>query len=123
LRTEVVIRAVRGSRKVKSVLWIALAVGLFWAAFRWPGAGSFWVCVAFGLFSTVTALSIAMGWRVGIWLSVMGGIVLSLYAIALVLLGSEDVGGLAVSLPWGSALLAFGLWNVVGLPRGAARAA
>ena len=116
-------RAVRGSRKVKSVLWIALAGELFWSALRWPDAGSFGVCVTFGVFSTVTALSIMIGWRVGRWFGLVGGVALILYAVALILLGSEDVGGLAVSLPWGSALLAFGLWNVVGVPHRAARAA
>jgi hypothetical protein len=108
---------------VRGVLWIALAVGLLWTALRWPDAGSFGVCVAFGVFSAVTALSIMVGWRVGRWFGLVGGVALSLYAVALVLLGSEDVGGLAVSLPWGSALLAFGLWNVVGVPHRAGRAA
>ena len=117
------ITTVRGPRIMKGVLWIALAAGLFWAALRWPDAGSFWVCVAFGLFSTVVALSITMGWKAGRWFGVVGGVVLILYAVALVLLGTEDVGGLGVSLPWGSVLLAFGLWNVVGGPHGAARAA
>jgi hypothetical protein len=116
-------RAIRGSRKVKSVLWIALAAELFWAALRWPDAASVGVCVAFGVFSTLAALSIMMSWRVGRWLGVVGGVALILYAVALILLGSEDVGGLAVSLPWGSALLAFGLWNVVGVPHRAARVA
>ena len=98
-------KTVRGSRIVKGAVWIALAAGLFWAAFEWREEGTFWVCIAVGLFSTVAALSITMGRRVGRWFGVAGGIVLILYAVGLVLLGTEDVGDLGLSLPCGSVLL------------------
>ena len=101
-----------GSRVAKTVLWLALAAGLFWATLRWPDAGSFWITAGSALFSLVAAVAIASGWRAGKWLGIAGGIVLILYALALVLLGTEDVGGLGLSLPWGIALAAFGVWNL-----------
>jgi hypothetical protein len=54
-----------------------------------------------------------MSWRVGSWLAVAGGIVLLLYAATLILFGTEDVGGFHVSVPWGSALAGFAIWNFV----------
>ena len=115
--------AVSGSDRVRVPLWALLGAGLSWAAFRWPESGSFWICVLFSLFSFLTSLSIGLRWRVGRWLGFLGGIVLILYALALILLGTEDVGGLGVSLPWGSVLLAFGAWNLVGGPHRQSRAA
>ena len=107
----------RVAQAVRVVPWLVLAVGLLWVTLRWPDAGSFWVTAGFAVFSLLAAVSIALGWRIGRWFGVGGGIVLILYAFALVLLGTEDVGGLGVSLPCGFALLAFGIWNVGELVR------
>jgi hypothetical protein len=77
------------------------------------GASKFVITLsAVAVVSVLTGLSIAKTRKLGRWLGGLGGLVLVLYALALVFLGSEDVGGLGVSVPAAILLAAFGVWNV-----------
>ena len=70
------------------------------------------VPVALGVICLAVAISVAQSWRVERWLAGAGGSIVVLYALALVLFGTEDVGGPFVSVPAGLLLAAFGAWNV-----------
>jgi hypothetical protein len=106
-------------RRVYSVLCGLLAVVcLFFAVDQ-----SF-LAVACAFFA-LTSLSVIRNWRIGSWLAGISGAVLVLYALAVVLMGWEDVGGArgAIPLALGTGLVG-GLGLVVavggGLQRGEA---
>jgi hypothetical protein len=72
---------------------------------------SYWIVVAFGLGALAVAASHAWRRLFGFF----GGLVatlLGLYGLALIILGSEDVGGLRVSLPWGLSAIALAAWTI-----------
>jgi hypothetical protein len=62
-------------------------------------------------FCVLIGLLVLAWWQLGKWLAVVGGVVGGLYGCALILLGTEDVGGFAVSLPIGGFLIAFCVLN------------
>src|SRR5712691_6723222 len=108
--------AVGRFRVIGGIVWIVLGVALLGVAIREfvkglrPGSQLFELCAAgFCLLTGITVLKL---WSLGRWLAGLGGIVAGLYAVVLVVLGTEDVGGLAVSLPSGLALVAFSVWNL-----------
>jgi hypothetical protein len=68
----------------------------------------FLVCAC--VFFAVTSFSGLRGWRLGSWLAGISGAALVLYAISVVLLGWEDVGGARGAIP-----LALGTGIVGGL--------
>ena len=65
----------------------------------------------FLLFSA-SALAIPLKWRIGPPLALVSGLVLTLYAASVVLLGWEDVGGAAGAIP---VALVTGLAGVMGI--------
>jgi len=113
------------AEKVRAALWVLLCAGIVFSAIRafqaWasiaPGktrlaANQLVVPVAIGVFCLATAVAIARAWKVSRWLGGCGGVILILYAVLLVFLGTEDVGGPLVSVPAGVLLAAFGAWNL-----------
>ncbi len=105
------------SDKVRAGLWVLLCGPLVFGGIQAFQAGlalnQFAVPVAFAIVCSITAIAILKEWTLARWLGGLGGAVLILYALALVLLGTEDVGGPLVSVPAGLLLGAFGGWNVV----------
>src|SRR5262245_49511579 len=71
----------------------------------------------------LTAVGILTGRSFGRWLGCAFGSLLCLYACALVLMGSEDAGGLGVTVPAGILLAVFGGWNVMRAIRSSAAGA
>src|SRR5436190_2175794 len=64
-------------------------------------------------FFAATGIVYILRWWVFRILMPLGGLVLGLYAILLVLFGTEDVGGAWVSIPAAVLLVAFALWSLV----------
>ena len=98
-------------------LWFVLGAALMVVSAReylvW-GASKFVITLSVvAVVSVLTGLSTAKTWKLGRWLGGLAGLVLLLYAFALVFFGSEAVGGLGVSIPAGILLAGFGVWNVV----------
>jgi hypothetical protein len=92
-------------RRIYSVLCGALAVASLWFAVdeweKWQRIALsqvIFLAVACALF-TSTSLSVIRGWRVGSWMAGISGAVLVLYALAVVLMGWEDVGGPRGAIP------------------------
>jgi len=113
------------AEKMRAAVWVVLCLGLVFSGIQafhaWEAvAGSrssiavkqLAVPAGLGALCLAIAVSIARCWRAARWLSGGAGVIVILYALALVLLGTEDVGGLLVSLPAGLVLAAFGVWNV-----------
>jgi len=118
-------RPVAVAERVRAAVWVFLCLGLVFSGLQafhaWETvAGSrspvavkqLVVPAGLGALCLAIAVSIARSWRAARWLSAGAGVIVILYALALVLLGTEDVGGLLVSVPAGLVLAAFGAWNV-----------
>src|SRR5450755_4589552 len=106
-------------RPVRQVIfafvWELVALGCF-VAIAFFGAGNTWpILVGFGLLSGLTGASWLFNWsfRTRIILSRVSGTLLVLYCLSLILLGTEDVGGFRVSLPFGLPGIAIGLWSIL----------
>ena len=106
----------RWPRRIYSVLCGLLAVACLWF-----GVDQSFLVVAC-VFFTLTALSVIRNWRIGSWLAGISGAILVLYALAVVLMGWEDVGGAqgAIPLALGTGLVG-GLGLVVAVGRGLQR--
>jgi peptidoglycan/LPS O-acetylase OafA/YrhL len=102
---------------VRSGVWLAIAALLVVLAARealvWGVTRSVIATLLGAMLAGMAAVAIVRSWRVGRWLTASAGLIVVIYAGALMFLGSEDVGGPAVSLPAGLALGCFGVWNVV----------
>lgn len=110
-------RAAVRVRLIGGILWIALGLVDLGTTLRETTSKGpfesrqFELCL--GGLCLLIGLAVLAWWKVGRWLALLGGGLVGLYGVALILLGTEDVGGLAVSLPIGGALMAFGVWNAV----------
>ena len=113
------------AEKIRAAVWVFVCLGLvfsgiqaFHASATIAGSRSpiavkqLVVPSGLGGLCLAIAVSIARSWRAARWLSGGAGVIVILYALALVLLGTEDVGGLLVSVPAGLVLAACGIWNV-----------
>ena len=93
------------SRWIYSTVCALLAMACLWFAFdewrTWHGiaASAIRAGVGLSIFFGITALSLGMAWRVARWLSALSGTLLVLCAVAVVLLGWEDVGGARGAVP------------------------
>ena len=99
-------------------LWVILAAVVLWAAFaEWRNWSRISVAlISFGVFAAfciATAISIARSAPSARWLGGTGGVLLILYSIAVVTMGSEDVGGPKVAIPIALATAAFGGWTIL----------
>ena len=112
----------RVSARVFEALWIMLgvvAIGyslleLHATSSLFPGARkSLFMSLCFGVIASVAAIADAVHKPTFRFVGLFAGGILSLYGLALIVLGSEDVGGLGVSLPFGCAAIALGGWAVV----------
>ncbi len=71
------------------------------------------IAAAFGALAVFTAVAYAKAWRISAVVSRVAGSILILYCLALILLGTEDVGGPWISIPFGLAGIAFGIWSLL----------
>ncbi len=103
------------ARLVSGVLWIVLGLTVVGLAVREITSrgpnDSQQLELGVGGFCLLIGLLVLAWWKVGRWLAVVAGGLAGLYGVALILLGTEDVGGFAVSLPIGGSLIAFSVWN------------
>jgi hypothetical protein len=72
---------------------------------------SYWILVVFAVLAFSVAASHASQ-RLFRLTGTVTGLLLGLYGLALILLGTEDVGGLRVSLPWGLSAIALAGWTI-----------
>jgi hypothetical protein len=92
-------------QRIYSAICALLALASLWSAYAewrtWHGiaASAIYAEIALFVFFGVTSLSLAGTWGVGRWLSATSGALLILYAIAVVLIGWEDVGGARGAIP------------------------
>jgi hypothetical protein len=83
-----------------------------WRAWRSPHQGSaFFFIVA--AFFVLCGVSYARAWRFHKLLIGVSSVALTIYAVSLVLLGTEDVGGPWVSTPGAILILAVATWSFV----------
>jgi hypothetical protein len=98
--------------KVFALLWLALGAACFVAVIRMGADRSSAIVVGFGLLSVLSGVAYARAWRVSKTVTRVAGSILILYSVALILLGTEDVGGPWVSVPFGLAGIVFGIWSL-----------
>jgi hypothetical protein len=97
--------ALRLLRGVFCFVSVAIAVACLvfavdeWGRWRAIASAQIVFLVGVSLFSGLAALSVARGWRLGLWLAALSGASLLLYALAVVTMGWEDVGGASGAIP------------------------
>ena len=124
------IGAVLRSRSVAAaifaVVWSLLGLTLVaagWIGFRnvdqlgESARKSYLVVVVFGVLSLATAVTRLVPGRLFCVVGGATGVLAGLYGAALILLGSEDVGGLGVALPAGLSAIAFSAWALASVWR------
>jgi hypothetical protein len=119
-------RAPAGPRRstaglILEVLWLLVGVlamsqgglGAVGTSTQHPSArSSYQLLTAFGFVALGASATHAMRGRAFLIVGSVAGGVLTLYGLALILLGHEDVGGLRAALPFGAGAVALGLWTV-----------
>jgi hypothetical protein len=83
-----------------------------WRAWKNPNQGSVFFFIVAAFF-VLCGVSYARAWRFHKVLISVSGVALTLYALSLVLLGTEDVGGPWVSVPGAILVLAVATWSFV----------
>ena len=117
----------RSVRVIYSVLCgLVAAVGFWsaislWRSFHMIAASSVYFFLGLSAFYVICAASVLWQWRIARWLAGISGSVMLLYALLVVLMGWEDVGGAAGAIPLSvGTALAGGLGIVVASTSGAA---
>jgi hypothetical protein len=98
-----------------AALFGAACLWFFITALRYdpPIGRSYLATMAAGcLLFSASALATSLKWRIGPPLALVSGLVLTLYATSVVLLGWEDVGGAAGAIP---VALVTGLTGIMGI--------
>lgn len=68
--------------------------------------------VTFSVLALITGIAFIKSWSFSLILNRISGIIILLYSFAVITLGVEDVGGPFITLPFGIAGIAFGIWSI-----------
>ena len=105
-----------------AVVWLLLGVTMVtagWIGFRNVGQlgegarKSYLVVAVVGVLSLATGVTRLVPGRLFCFIGGATGVVVGLYGVALILLGSEDVGGLGVALPAGLSAIVLSAWALI----------
>ena len=105
-------------RAIYAILCLAVAVAALQLAMdewrkRLPGTSAGGVILfALDALFAATALSVLLRWRMRTWLASASGLVLILYALSVVTMGWEDVGGAGGAIPLALSTAILGAWSI-----------
>jgi hypothetical protein len=106
----------RALRLAYAILCGILAMGCLWLVSSewrvWRRTAAIAVFSALSLLFSSTGVSAFQRWRVTGWLAGISGLVLILYALSVVTMGWEDVGGAGGALPLAMPTALAGVWSV-----------
>lgn len=111
--------------------WLAGAIA---GVCLWDGIDAYLHQLSYGLLSAAVALSGAVifgiaalavwkGWKVQRAAAITAGVILLLYALSVIFLGWEDVGGASVAIPLATTTAVTGILGFLAVRQGAPRAA
>jgi hypothetical protein len=68
---------------------------------------------AFAVLAALTGVAFIKAWSFSTILNRISGLIISLYSLAVITIGVEDVGGPFIAVPFGIAGIAFGIWSIM----------